>query len=74
MPTVKISPKIFIPDALTVCTLNAITQLLLQKRFTDSSGFLLSTISAINRVVRHITQGWVTLVFYLDLEKKEKQS
>lgn len=62
----------FIPDALTVWTLNAITQLLLQKRFTDSSLFLLSTMSANSRAVRHIVHGWVTLVFYVDGVEKEK--
>lgn len=67
----KSSPETFIPEELTVWTLNAITQLLLQKRFTDSSLFLLSTISASGRVVRHIVHGWVTLVFYVGRVEEE---
>lgn len=62
-----------VPDALTVWTLNAITQLLLQKRFTESSLFLISTISASNRVVRHIRQGTVVLVFYYEIKKFNKR-
>lgn len=62
-----------VPDALTVWTLNAITQLLLQKRFTDSSLFLMSTISASKRVVRHIVHGRVVLVFYYKSQKRKKE-
>lgn len=65
--------SLVVPDALTVWTLNAITQLLLQKRFTDSSLFLMSTISASKRVVRHIVHGRVVLVFYYKSQKRKKE-
>lgn len=52
--------------------MKAITQLLLQKRFTDSSLFLLSTMSASSRAARHIVHGWVTLVFCVDWVEKDK--
>lgn len=57
-----------VPEELTVWTLYAITQLLLQKRSTESSLFLLSTISATKRAVRHIVHGWVILVILLFCE------
>lgn len=57
-----------VPEELTVWTLYAITQLLLQKRSTESSLFLLSTISARRRAVRHIVHGWVILVILLFCE------
>lgn len=57
-----------VPEELTVWTLYAITQLLLQKRSTESSLFLLSTISARKRAVRHIVHGWVILVILLFCE------
>lgn len=60
-----------VPEELTVWTLYAITQLLLQKRSTESSLFLLSTISARKRAVRHIVHGWVILVILLFCELKK---
>lgn len=55
--------ELHVPDALTVWTLNAITQLLLQKRFTESSLFLLSTILTSEWLVRHMVHGLDIFLF-----------